>query len=403
MQVLFVHQNFPGQFVHVAPHFAAQGHRVVAIGQGKLPTLPGVQTYSYQPTQGNTPGVHRFAQEFETKAIRGEGCRQVALRLKEQGFKPDVIFAHPGWGETLFLKDVFPHAKLACYMEYYYRASGQDMGFDPEFGLPTLDDHAMLAAKNANLLLAMEAMDVGIAPTPWQKSLLPAWAQAKTRIIHEGIDTDICKPDPNATITLPDRGVTVRAGDEVLTFVARNLEPVRGYHIFMRALPKIMKERPNVKVFIVGGDGVSYGRKPESGSYRNQFLQEVAHELDPNRVFFMGKVPHAVFIKLMQITRCHIYLTYPFVLSWSVLEAMACGATVVASDTAPVRDVIEHGKTGWLVDFFDQKALAEQVVQVLGQPQESANAMKQATRQRAVSRYEVSRNSVSAYELLLTA
>src|SRR5690606_18990583 len=345
MNILFVHQNFPGQFVHVAPYFASLGHRVVAVGQGDIRGLPGVETRSYQLARGNTPGMHPFAQEFESKTLRGEACRDTVLQRKKEGFTPDVIFAHPGWGETLFLKDVFPKAKLICLMEYYYRAEGQDMGFDPEFGMPTPDDRAMLVAKNANLLLAMDAMDVGIAPTPWQKSLLPEWAQAKTQIIHEGIDTDICKPDPNAEITLPDRGVTVRAGDEVLTFVARNLEPVRGYHIFMRALPQIMRERPNVKVFIVGGDGVSYGRKPESGSYRDQFLREVAHELDPNRVFFLGKVPHHVFIRLMQITRCHVYLTSPFVLSWSLLEAMACGATVVASDTAPVRDVIVDGES----------------------------------------------------------
>src|SRR5690606_30540579 len=201
--------------------------------------------------------------------------RNMVLQLKKEGFVPDVIFAHPGWGETLFLKDVFPKAKLICLMEYYYRAEGQDMGFDPEFGMPTLDDKAMLAAKNANLLLAMEAMDVGIAPTPWQKSLLPNWAQAKTQVIHEGIDTDICKPDASAQITLPDRGLTVQEGEEVLTFVARNLEPVRGYHVFMRSLPRIMRERPNVKVFIVGGNGVSYGKVPGNTSYRDIFLREV--------------------------------------------------------------------------------------------------------------------------------
>lgn len=398
MNILFVHQNFPGQFVHVAPYFASLGHRVVAVGQGDIRGLPGVETRSYQLARGNTPGMHPFAQEFESKTLRGEACRDTVLQLKNEGFTPDVIFAHPGWGETLFLKDVFPKAKLICLMEYYYRAEGQDMGFDPEFGMPTLEDRAMLAAKNANLLLAMEAMDAGIAPTPWQKSLLPEWAQAKTHVIHEGIDTDLCKPDPTAEITLPDRGVTVRAGDEVLTFVARNLEPVRGYHIFMRALPQIMRERPNVKVFIVGGDGVSYGRKPESGSYRDQFLREVAHELDPNRVFFLGKVPHHVFIRLMQITRCHVYLTYPFVLSWSLLEAMACGATVVASDTAPVRDVIVDGDNGVLTDFFNHKALVHKVTAVL-QSENKAGGRLHA-RENILANYSVLNNTLPQYEAL---
>ena len=403
MNVLFVHQNFPGQFVHVAPHFAAQGHRVVAVGQGTLPALPGVQTVGYQPAQGNTPGVHPYAQEFESKAIRGEACRQAVLQLKQQGFTPHVIFAHPGWGETLFLADVFPQARLVYLMEYFYRPHGQDMGFDPEFGEPGLHDAALLAAKNANLLLAMHSMHAGIAPTPWQKSLLPEWAQAKTRLIHEGIDTHICRPDPGAEITLPDRGVTVRAGDEVLTFVARNLEPVRGYHVFMRALPQIMRERPNVKVFIVGGDGVSYGKAPENGSYRNQYLHEVAGQLDPSRVFFMGKVPHHVFVRLMQITRCHVYLTYPFVLSWSLLEAMACGAAVVASDTAPVRDAVTHKETGLLVPFFDTDALAAQVVHVLANPQlAQLRTMREQAAAYVRAVYDT-RISLAAYEALITA
>ena len=402
MNVLFVHQNFPGQFVHVAPHFASLGHRVVAIGQGNVPKLPGVETFSYQVKQGNTPGMHRFAQEFESKTIRGEACRDAALQLKQAGFTPDVIFAHPGWGETLFLKDVFPRAKLICLMEYYYRAEGQDMGFDPEFGEPTLDDRAMLAAKNANLLMAMEMMDVGIAATNWQRSVLPEWAQAKTQIIHEGINTDICRPDPTAQITLPDRGVTVRAGDEVLTFVARNLEPVRGYHIFMRALPQIMRERPSVKVFIVGGDGVSYGRRMENGTYREQFLREVAHVLDPTRVFFMGRVPHHIFIRMMQIARCHLYLTYPFVLSWSVLEALACGANVVASDTEPVKDVAtyDNGALLSLVPFREPASIASVVVQQLKATADKASQSKK--RCFVVRNYGISR-SLQLYAQLVAS
>lgn len=401
MDVLFVHQNFPGQFRHVAPYLAQRGHRVAALRQDACPeALPGVQVLSYRVARGNAQGVHAWAREFETKVLRGEACAQQALRLKTQGFSPQVIFAHPGWGEALYLKAVFPQARLVCLMEFYYRVRGQDMGFDPEFPLPDWQDEARLQAKNANLLLAMEAMDHGIAATPWQRQVLPEWARAKTSVLHEGVDTDEVAPDATAEIQLPERGLRVRAGDEVLTFVARNLEPVRGYHILMRALPRILRQRPNAQVFIVGGEGVSYGAQPQGTTYRQKYLAEVARELDPRRVHFMGKVSRQVFIRLMQVSRCHVYLTYPFVLSWSALEAMSAGAVVLGSRTAPVLDVIRHGENGLLTDFFDVDSLADAASQVLAEPGRYAD-LRQAARRTIVENYDLRRVCLPAYEDLL--
>jgi len=243
-------------------------------------------------------------------------------------------------------------------------------------------------------------MDFGVAPTPWQASTLPPWLGPKLRVIHEGIDTALCAPDADAEIKLPDRGVTLRPGDEVLTFVARHLEPVRGYHIFMRALPRIMKIRPKVKVFIVGGDGVSYGAAPAEGNYRTRYLKEVAAGLDPARVFFMGQVSYEVFRRLMQITRCHVYLTYPFALSWSMLEAMSCGALLIGSDTGPVKDVIKPGRNGLLVDFFDVEGLAEQACEVLAHPQRF-EMMRRVARETIVRRFDLQTVCLPAYERLL--
>ena len=401
MDVLFVHQNFPGQFRHVAPFLAARGHRVVALGMNRTDeTLPGVKILWYGVKRGNGKDVHPLAREFESKVLRGEACAQAAVQLQKQGFSPRVIVCHPGWGEAMYLKAVFPDARLICLMEYYYRVRGQEMGFDPEFPAPSLDDEARLQAKNANLLLAMEAMDLGIAATPWQASRLPAWAQAKTQVLHEGIDTDEVAPDPAAQVGLPDRGITLRPGDEVLTFVARNLEPVRGYHVFMRALPRILRERPNARVFIIGGDGVSYGAKPDEGGFRQRYLSEVASELDPKRVHFMGQVSRQVFLRMMQITRCHVYLTYPFVLSWSMLEAMSAGAPLVASRTAPVLDVVRDGENGRLVDFFDRDALADAVVDMLARP-EAYDAMRQEARRTVVEHYDLRRVCLPAYARLI--
>lgn len=400
MNILFVHQNFPGQFRHVAPYLARGGHQVVALGQADAPPLPGVRMVRYRLARGNAADVHPLAREFETKVLRAEACAEAATALKSQGFMPDVIFSHPGWGETMYLKAVFPQARLVCLMEFYYRARGQDMGFDPEFPMPGWRDEARLQAKNANLLLAMEAMDLGIAATPWQKQVLPEWARDKTEVLHEGVDTNEVAPDPAAEVFLPNRNVRVRPGDEVLTYVARNLEPVRGYHIFMRALPRILRLRPQARVFIVGGDGVSYGAAPQGKTYRQQYLDEVGQQLDPARVHFMGKVPRNVFLRLMQVTRCHAYLTYPFVLSWSMLEAMSAGAVVVGSDTAPVRDVIRHGENGLLTDFFDVDELAETVAEVLGRPQQYAQ-LGRAARQTVVEGYDLNRVCLPGYESLL--
>lgn len=400
MDLLFVHQNFPGQFRHVAAHFRSLGHRVVALHHRGADAGEDGQTIRYVLERGNSPHIHPLAQEFESKVLRGEACARKALELREKGLIPRVAIVHPGWGEGLYLKEVFPDVRLVCLTEYFYRAVGQDMGFDPEAPAPTFEDRARLHTKNANLLLAMEAMDVGVAATHWQASVLPVWAQAKTRVIHEGIDTDEVRPDPGATISLPDRGVEVRAGDEVLTYVSRNLEPVRGFHTFMRALPAIMQARPRLQVFIVGGDGVSYGAPPASGSYRMRYLAEVASGLDPARVHFMGQVPRSVFLRLMQVSRCHVFLTYPFVLSWSMLEAMSAGALVVGSDTAPVREVIEDGVNGLLTDFFDAPKLADRVISVLEDPEAFAG-MAAAGRQTVVQRYDLQSVCLPQYRRLL--
>lgn len=400
MKILLIHQNFPGQFLHLIPAWRKAGHTLAAVHAGEATTYPNIsQLVGYVPGVGNTPKVHRWASEFESKMIRAEACAHACQKLKEEGFEPDLVLAHPGWGEPLLVKKIFPEAKLICLMEFFYRSKGQDLGFDPEFPSTGWEADARLLAKNANLLLAMEEMDLGVTPTHWQASTMPDRLSSKLRVIHEGVDTAICKPDSEAQITLPTRNIAIHAGDEVLTFVARNLEPVRGYHIFMRALPHIMRARPHAKVFIVGSDGVSYGAAPAGESYRNQYLNEVAAQLDPSRVFFMGPVSYEVFKKLMQITRCHVYLTYPFVLSWSMLEAMSCQALVVGSNTGPVSDVIEHGRNGLLVDFFDAPKLAEQVCEVLAQP-EDFDLLRQAARETVLERFDLRSVTLPAYEQL---
>jgi len=393
MQLLFVHQNFPGQFRHLAPALAARGHQVCALGI-TAQALPGVRLLRYKPQRGNAPGVHPLAMEFETKVIRGEACAKAMLALRADGFSPDVVVAHPGWGEAMFVKDVWPRTRLLCFVEYHYRAEGGDVGFDPEFAAGgEIDARARQRVKNANNLIALDAMDRGLSPTRWQASTVPDAYRDRIEVIFDGIDTRVVKPDPAATFvvgagTPAER--TLRAGDEVLTFVNRNLEPYRGYHVFMRALPEIQRRRPNAITLIVGGDEVSYGAKPPQGTtWKQRFLDEVRDRVDLDRVFFLGRIPYPDFVRLLQVSACHVYLTYPFVLSWSCIEAMGAGCAVVGSDTEPVREVIEHGRNGLLVDFFDRERLAATVSEVLQDPARYA-ALREAARRSVVERYDLS-------------
>lgn len=391
IKYLFVHQNFPGQFKHLAPALAAQGHEVVGLGMNRLrEALPGVKYFTHALTA--TKHAAQQAPQLRDlygKVLRGESAAARLAWLKQQGFDPDVIFVHPGWGEALFVKDVFPRARLLIYAEFYYQAEGGDSFFDPEFSQSNPAALQRLRLRNTHLLHAMSAADAALSPTLFQRDRHPDWFRDRITVIHDGIDTDRFAPNPRAFVTLQSAGVTLRPGDEVVTFVARQLEPYRGYHIFMRALPELLRLRPNARVVIVGGDDVSYGASPPAGkSWKNIFRDEVAERLDLSRVHFVGRLPHTTLTQLMQVSAAYTYLTYPFVLSWSLLEAMSTGCLIVASRTAPVQEVIEHGRNGLLVDFFDHHALARAVADALERRAELA-PLRKAARQTIVEHYDL--------------
>ncbi len=402
MNILLVHQGFPGQFKHLAPALAAvRGNRVLGFGMmQRPPRIPGVAMVAYRPERSTTGDIHPWVSDLETKVIRGHAAMKAARRLRdEKGFTPDVIFAHHGWGESLFLKDVWPHVPLIIYSEWYYRLYGADSAFDPEFGATSEERLCRLRVKNAHNLLAMEAADAGVAPTHWQRDTHPAWFRERIEVIHDGIDCAALHPPPQVQplrLTIPTDGacrlaageVVLRPGDEIVTFVNRNLEPYRGYHIFMRALPELLHRRPRAQVVIVGGNGTSYGAKPQTGTWKQRFLDEVRDSTDLSRVHFIGQTDYSSLIHLFHLSTVHVYLTYPFVLSWSLLEAMACGCAIVASDTAPVREAISEGETGRLVDFFSPTALTACICELLDDPQQRAR-LGAAARATAFERYDL--------------
>ena len=379
MRILFVHQNFPAQFKQLAPALAANpDNEVLALAINKYPCDPRVRVVHYSTTRGTSKTVHPWVADLETKVIRGDAAYRAALELRQTGFVPDVIVAHPGWGESLFLKDVWPGAKLAIYCEFFYHPGGADVGFDPEFPPEDVADVCRLRLRNANNLLHLEVADAGISPTHWQKSTFPERFRSKIAVIHDGIDTDALAPNPNVSLTL--NGILpLTREDEIITFVNRNLEPYRGYHTFMRSLPGILAARPKARVLIVGGDDVSYGaRPPGEKKWKDVFLDEVRDRIDLSRVHFLGKIPYQHFISLLQLSTVHVYLTYPFVLSWSLLEAMSAGCAIVASDTKPLQEAIRPDHTGRLVDFFNPAELTKEVLSLLEQPAERTRLGKQA-------------------------
>ena len=374
MNLLFIHQNFPGQFKHLAPALAAQpGISVTALTMRPFSGTRwrNIRIAPYSPNRRSTPGIHPWVIDFETKVIRAEACFRAALRLKDKGYEPDAIIAHPGWGESLFLKEVWPKARLGLYCEFHYQPEGADQHFDPEFSPKDPGEICRLHIKTVNALLHFKNADSGLSPTRWQADTFPEPFRSRITVVHDGIDTKAVAPNPKAGLKL-DNGLTLTKGDEIITFVNRNLEPYRGYHIFMRALPEILRQRPNARVIIVGGDEVSYGALPPQGTtWKDHFINEVRHRIpdkDWERVVFTGKLPYPEFISLLQVSTVHVYLTYPFVISWSLLEAMSAGCAVVAGDVPPVREVIRHDHSGLFVDFFDTRDITEAVCRLLEAP-----------------------------------
>ncbi|MEI7795928.1 MAG: glycosyltransferase family 4 protein [Methylococcaceae bacterium] len=385
MRILFIHQNFPGQFKHLAPALAADpNNEVVAFTMQKNSpeSWQGVRLISYQATRGTTPNVHPWVSDFETKVIRGEACFRAALELRESGFTPDLIIAHSGWGESLFLKNIWVDTKLAIYCEFFYHTHGADVNFDPEFHNPDPTNDCRLRLKNTNNLLHFDIADAGISPTHWQANTFPEPFRSHIAVIHDGIDTVAIAPNPSVTMTINVNGggtIKLTRDDEIITFVNRNLEPYRGYHTFMRALPEIMRRRPNARILIVGADGVSYGSKaPDGQKWKDIFLNEVIENIDMSRIHFLGHIDYSHFIPLLQLSRIHVYLTYPFVLSWSLLEAMSVGCCIVASNTQPLHEAIRHNDTGRLVDFFDKEELTNNVCELLDLPEERIRLGKNA-------------------------
>jgi len=389
-KILFVHNNFPAQYRHLAETLANRPDiQLAAIGTQTARRMPGVKLMKYSVRDPNVAATHPFARRFDLECRRAEEVLYAASSLAAGGFVPDVVLGHPGWGETLPLRSAFPKAHHVTYCELFYRVDGEDSGFDLEFPQTGMDGEVGLRLKNAATLLALVDCDRAVSPTEWQRSTYPDEFKSKIKIIHEGVDVDRAKPSANAKLRLPS-GVTLSKKDEVVTYVSRCFEPVRGFHIFMRALPRILAARPRAQIVLVGGEGNPYGASPPEGeTWKSLFLKEVAGQIDQSRVHFLGHLAHQDFLHVLQISSAHIYFTYPFVLSWSLLEAMSTGCLIIASATAPIQEVV-NSDNGILVPFFDVEQLADRVIEALAYPRRFKSMRAQA-RAMAVKDFDLHR------------
>ncbi len=359
MKYLFVHQNFPGQYLHLVRHLvASKQHDLVFITEPNANRIPGVRTVPYAKPKGAAVQAHIAARELDAAVRRAEIVARTAATLKQLGFEPDIIIGHHGWGELLNIRDVWPDTPLLGYLEFYYCINGIDVGFDPEFPTHTAD-HPRIRAKNAVNLLALNLGAHAQTPTRWQLSTYPDWAQKSITLLPEGVNLDVCKPNPQVRRRNLKIGDTViKPNEKLVTYVARDLEPYRGFHVMMRAVPHLLRARKDMRVVMVGGDGISYGMPPAEGTWRQKMLAELGDSIDSQRVLFPGRIDYPTYVAMLQRSDAHVYLTYPFVASWSMREALAAGCVVIGSDTPTVSEFVTHEQNGLLVSFFDPKGLA---------------------------------------------
>lgn len=388
MHISFVHRRGFGQFAALAHHLAESGHDVSLICETVDRRLPAVRIFRHRvETAPRTNGaMARYLEVPDHHTRIGYRVAETLESMLRQGQKPDIVVGHIGWGSMMFVKDVLPSTPALGYCEFFYRAQGADVGFAPD-DRPDVETRKRLRLRNMAQLLTFDSMDGGISPTHWQKSLYPKAVQKRIAVVHEGVDTKIFYPDRHASLQLAD-GRILKAGEsKVITFVSRDLEPYRGFPQALEAAEKVIRQNNDAIFVFVGGDGVSYGTPPPGGgSWREYLLKD--KQLPPDRVVFTGPLPHSDLRKLYQISTAHIYLTYPFVLSWSVVEAMACGALIIGSDTPPVREVIRSGQNGLLVPFYDTDALAGTIMNVLHAP-DACLPMRAAARRTVEKRFRM--------------
>jgi len=368
VRLLLIHQNFPGQFRQLAPYLQQCGHELVAICSHQRPVGGGIRVLRYGEPAKPPSHLNLSQQLWHEGLLRAEAVAHLCAGLEAQGWQPDCLLAHTGWGETLAVGEVWPSLPQILWPELWLLPEHGGHGSDPELSPPALPQRLEQLGRNALTRVALHQAQAWVLPTHHQARSLPSAFQGpRLHVVHEGIDTTLACPNPEVNYVV--RGIRIDRTVPTLTFVNRNLERLRGFDVLMRALPELQARWPELRVLIVGDSQKGYGRLHPSGQpLRQVMLQELGQQLDLERIHFLGRVPYPQLIALLQASWVHVYLSYPFVLGWSLLEAMACGCAIVGSRGMPVEEVMHNGVEGLLVPMNDPGALARRVSALLADP-----------------------------------
>ena len=396
MKLLLVHQNFPGQFRDVGPALCDRGHELKAIGSSQRNCDSRIEVLRYEHQLGVRSGVHHHSLEVDDWIRRSEHVAEQAMTLKRQGWAPDVMLAHPGWGEALLLRQVFPATPLVIWPELWLRPEHLGQSSD----CLSVQQMQYLRIKDWLVDGAMADASLAIVPTRYQASTFPERWQKKISVVHEGVPETLLERPRLQQLAISE-SVTLGPGVPVVTFISRNLEPMRGFPTFMRALPELQKCHPSVQVVIVGGDEVSYSNAPEDGrSWREVLMEELGNRVDQSRLHIFGRIPHEQLQKIYRRSTLHVYLSKAFVLSWSLLEVMASGTPVLAEANQMMEELIEPGVNGALW-HGDPTSLARVISDLLSNPEQLQQWGKEA-RERLKPTY-MQGHCLDALEQLLLA
>ncbi|MGI9316898.1 MAG: glycosyltransferase [bacterium] len=386
IKILFIHPNFPGQFKHIIP--ALQQNRRYSLAYiSRKRSMKGVEDIlieQYEFEKSDPKKIHRYLHYTQDAVREAQKVSIAATRLAQKGFIPDLIVGHVGWGGLLFMKDLFPQAKTIAYCELYFSEQYDHAALPGE--QINNDRKAFLRCRNLHTLMQMQSMDVGITPTRYQLESHPDSLRSRMVTVHEGVDSALCCPDPDAHFPIKDKGLLFGKNDTVITYVSRGFEPARGFFQLMESIELLCDELPDAHFLLVGGDKSFYSGDPGVKSYRQQALEK--YKIDPDRVHFTGRLVHEGFRRVAQISSAHIYLTRPLFLSWSVVEAMSMGAPIVASDESLVREFMTHEQDALLVDYFSPRDIADSVNRLV-KDKDLARRLGENARQKITEQFDI--------------
>ena len=375
MRLLFVHQNFPGQFRDLAPGLMAKGHDVRAIAGHQKPLPEGLEVLRYAPEEPERHGIHSRSAEVDDWIRRGSTVAELAEQWRQQGWAPDAILAHPGWGETLFIQEVYPSSAVILWPELWLR--DEHMGVEKGQGRVDLNQRCYLRIKNWLVEGALANCQAAVVPTAYQANCFPAQWQSKLTVLHEGVQDSLLEEPRLQQLCLPD-GQVLGPGVPVVTYASRNLEPMRGFDRFLHGLVVLQQRKPEAQVLIAGSSGSSYSGTPAEGkTWKDVACEAVEGRLNLERVHFLGHLSHDNLVRVFRRSNLHVYLSNSFVLSWSVLEAMACGAPILAEDNAMLRELEGLGGSVGFCRSGDAQELGEQMAKQLEQQPANESAPRQ--------------------------